>query len=433
MRILIQTQLSNYNKAGKFILECDSGWQMMLGRARVMLKLDPTLHIDIMCPYNEDCITPPDQLNGDLLVMYPGRLRFVKHSILANALATRYDFDFEGLGAILNEWTFNNRKKFRYDIVYINDPMLLRNFQALFHITLKYKPKFVTHSHFIDNPSCPKFPVETSLWQGQVEAARKSDWNFWQCESSMDVFFNEMSEEYRKNVLEEVIEKSTPYDDGYSSEEINSPINMANVRIDIDRFKRLTEGKTVLFVPNRIGAPGISSDYTNCGAFMRNTLPELRKLRDDFVVICGNPNQKISNDELETTSGPFGYINVVPDSLNRDEYKWIAKNSHIVVALYNQDSYGGTSSRECIDLGLVPLWLDNYEYEKISYEASWEQSYVGKADLTDLHEKASGLIDYVQHQVHHDALKSLQYVVRKRCSYESTTPKILDILRSLIA
>jgi hypothetical protein len=43
-RLLIQTQLSNYDTNGFFILACDSGWQMMLGRVREILKLVPDIH-----------------------------------------------------------------------------------------------------------------------------------------------------------------------------------------------------------------------------------------------------------------------------------------------------------------------------------------------------------------------------------------------------
>src|SRR6478736_5159318 len=118
-RLLIQTQLSNYDTKGNFILECDSGWQMVMGRVREMLKLNPDLQIDVMGPrvfgmYNGDSsvITPPHLVNPDMEWHYlysyndptiedRGRLNYIQHEIMSNALATRYDFHFESLSLIL--------------------------------------------------------------------------------------------------------------------------------------------------------------------------------------------------------------------------------------------------------------------------------------------------------------------------------------------
>lgn len=422
--MLIQTQLSNYNREGKFDLACDSGWQMVIGRARVLLDLDKSMFIDIMCPFFKDCIASPLTINLDLFEKFRSRLRVLQHDIIPNALSTRFDFNFDGLSVMLK--TVNQK----YDVVFLNDPMHLRNFKAMFLIGMNYVPKFVVHSHFIDNPSCPKFPIAASLWMGQVEAARRADWNFWQCESALNVFKEEISLEYKEHIVDEVMNKSTPWDDGYSSEEINSPVNLDNVRIDIERFEKNTKNKIILFVPNRIGDGKRSSDYTNCGHFMFKSLPELRRLRDDFVVICGNPNQKIPNEELESTCGQHGYLKVVPDSLNRDEFKWIARNSHIVVSLYNNDVYGGTVSRECIDLGLTPLWLDNYEYQKISKEADWK--ILARPDLSDVPQIASDLIDSVRNRKHSFWLSRLQHVIREKCSYEKTTINALNNIKSLL-
>lgn len=424
MNLLIQTQLSNYNANGKFILECDSGWQMMLGRARVFLKIDSDIDITIMCPFIEDCITSPYELNADLIQKYPNRIHFLHHKILPNALATRYDFDFQNIGNLIND----THKK--YDVIYINDPMLLRNYKALFFLTMKYRPRFVTHSHFIDETSCPKFPVEASLWQGQVEAARKSDYNFWQCESALDIFTKEMALEYKKDVVDTVLAKSRPFDDGYSSEEINSPVDMNNLRFNPHEFLGATKNKVVLFVPNRIGDGKRSSDYTGCGHFLFDVLPNLRLTRDDFVVVCGNPNQKFSNDELVQLCGHNGYLKLVPDSFNRDEYKWIAKNSHIVGAFYRNDSYGGTSSRECIDLGLFPLMIDNYEYSTIARLSGYE-NWLVKKDLSDIVEKTSNLIDDCKSQNNEliNSFKILQKIVFERCSYEKTCISALNIMK----
>jgi len=419
MRLLIQTQLSNYDTNGKFILEADSGWQMTMGRVRQMLKLVSDLKIDVMGPLYDQLITSPFVLNKDLFEKYKDRLRYVPHRIMPNALATRFDFDFEGLAEVLEL----DNPSLRPDAVYLNDPMHLRNFKALFEVKVKHQPKFFVHSHFIDNPECPKFPTTASLWLGQCEAAIRADYNFWQCESSMNVFFDSFSKTYNGEVLKQVMEKSSPWDDGYSSEEINTEIVKNNLRFSVDDFYRIIKDKIVIFVPNRIGGKGRSSDYTNCGKFMFEILPQLRKTRNDFVVFAGNPNQKFNNDELTETCGPHGYVSLVPDALTRDEFKFIVKHSDISVGLYDQDSYGGTVARECIDLGCLPLWLDNYEYTTIANNAGYQ--YLAKPDFSNIVEVVSNLMNSIKNddgEWRHSTLRVLKQEVRNRCSYEKTTP-----------
>lgn len=420
-RLLIQTQLSNYDKKGTFILEADSGWQMVMGRVRTMLDANPNLVIDVMCPFTDLVITNPEKLNIDLVRKHGDRLNFIKHNIMPNALATRYDFDFEALSRILN------LREVNYSHVYLNDPMHLRNFKVLFHLRAGYQPKFIVHSHFIDNPECPKFPVDASLWMGQVEAARRADLNFWQCESAMNVFFESMANEYKTEIINSVKAKSIPWDDGYSSDEINVEPNLNNVRFDPDEFKKLTQDKTIVFVPNRVGGMGRSSDYTNCGKFLFEHVNKVWEQRKDFVIIAGNPSQKFSNDELKDLCTPC--LNLVPDSLNRDEYRYVASKSHIVVGLYDQDAYGGTASRECIDLGCYPLWIDKYEYSLIKTETGYP--FVA-AEFSDLNKVMSDLIDYVKRVsfegTYNRNIEPLRKFIRKRCSYEKTTP---DAMRAM--
>jgi hypothetical protein len=431
-RLLVQTQLSNYDTNGKFILECDSGWQMVMGRVREMFKLNPELHVDVMGPYwdldgERQLKTHPWDINPDLFET--GRLRYIEHYIYSNALLTRYDFNFGHIVDMLRLGDHKVDPSLRYDAVYINDPLHLRNFRAMFFLKAGYVPKFYVHSHFIDNPECPKFPTEASLWMGQCEAARKADWNFWQCKSAMDVFFSSIAKEYQHHVVEEVRAKSEPWDDGYSSAEINAPLDEKNLRFDLHDVVEKLRGKVVIFVPNRIGGKGRSSDYTNCGKFMFEILPELRKRCNDFVVVCGNPSQKIFNHELEEWCGKDGYISLVPDSLRRDEFKFVARYSHIVVGLYDQDAYGGTAARECIELGCLPLWLDCNEYSSLAREAGYPTQWLAKPDFSNLVDVAAEMVFNVRAAGRPElnfVKNNLRSVVRKRCSYESTTPAAMQ-------
>lgn len=416
-RLLTQLQLSNYDTHGTWILECDSGFQMVMGRIREMLKLNPELHIDVIGPRRPTLRTQPEDIVPDLFASE--RLKWIEIDIAANALATRYEFNIIQVANML----FSDPGHVKYDAMYVNDPMLLRHYKALFLLYGKYKPNFFVHSHFIDNPECPKFPKEASLWLGQCEAAIKADFNFWQCESSMNVFFESMEKDFRPELVEKVAKKSLPWDDGYSQEEITSPIRVKNLRFGAEEWEKATQGKVVIFVPNRIGGKDRSSDYTNCGKFMFDLLPQLRQARENFVVVCGNPNQKIFNHELEEWCGKDGYVSLVPDAFNRDEFKFVARHSHIAVGLYDQDTYGGTVARECVELGCMPLWLDVNEYSSIAREANG-YPYMIKPDWSDFVETACQLVDRCEHQPPGTDrwLRTLQQVVRARCSYEATTP-----------
>jgi len=440
-RLLVQTQLSNINyKHNKFDLACDSGWQMVMGRVREMLARNPELDVTVMCPLMGD---EPGEEGQSQVVEHPtdvckalwekhgddsgdGRLHFFGHYILPNALVTRFDFDWTTLACGLDLGMMKIGRAPKYDAVYINDPMHLRNFKAMFYVVAGYQPGFYVHSHFVDVPEVPKFPKEASLWLGQCEASLRADYNFWQCESAMLQFFDSMGKWFTQDVVDDVRAKSMPWDDGYSSSEIRDLLDPNNVRFTPDEWDAKTRGKVVLFFPNRISPS--SGDYTNGMKFMFELLPKLRQRRQDFVVVCGNPNQKFSNKELEEKCGKDGYIKLTEDTFNRDEYKFVARHSDIALGLYNADAYGGTAARECIELGCLPLWLDNYEYSTLAREAdpANAQYILARPDLSDLVDKLDARICSFTRPAHRDECKEivrkLHQVVRNRCSYEATTP-----------
>jgi hypothetical protein len=404
------------------MLETDSGWQMMINRAREILNLTKDTVIDIMGP-DTQCLTNYRDINPDLWEKWEGtRLNYVAVPVIPNALVTRYDFQFSKLQSALS------LSEKRYDIVYINDPMQFRNYKTLFYLN-KQSPRFVVHSHFVDVPSVPKFPTETSLWLGQCEAAIRADFNFWQCDSALKEFEIEARKVFTKEIVDSIIAKSKPWDDGYSVTESNAAPLLSEISFDVEKeFHEATRDKVVLFVPNRIGGKGRSSDYTNCGKFMFEVLPELWKRRQDFVVIAGNPNQKFSNKELHSECGKHGYLKLTDRAFSRDEYKFIARNSDIVVALYTEDTFGGTASRECIDLGCLPLWVDVNEYSMLSKETKYP--YLVKKDLSNLADIASVLIEHCKFYSKDTRVSCgynlhLRNAVRKHSSYEATTSAAL--------
>jgi hypothetical protein len=148
--------------------------------------------------------------------------------------------------------------------------------------------------------------------------------------------------------------------------------------------------------------------------------------------LAGNPNQKFSNDELETLCP--AYLKLVPDAFNRDEYKTIASLNPISVGLYNQDSYGGTASRELMWKGTLPLWVDNYEYSTIAKMAGIPKSWLVQPDLSDIDEAFNCLLDSYYDDLKNsnntskviDVMKALRGIAYIRSSYEHTTANALS-------
>jgi len=416
-RLLIQTQLSNYDISGKYILECDSGWNMMIGRIIEILKHNETLKIDILVPKDEQVLTKPEEIVSQYANF--NRVKFLKQRLTNNAVKNRYDFNYHELENLLSD------KAKEYTHVYINDPMLLRNFKSLFYLSFKCQPKFITHSHFIDNPENPKVPADVTYWYGQMETAIRSDYNFWQCESAMNVFFESMSNFYSSDIISVIKNKSEPWDDGYSSSEINTPIDYGKLRF------KLPKDKLIVFIPNRVGGLGKSFDYTNAGKFMfgGQELNNLYNIRKDFIVVSGNPSQKISNDELTHLCKP--YVKLVPGTFTRNEYRYIASKAHINVGLYDNDSYGGTAWRECIDLGCLPLSVNIYEYKLFFDELSYP--FKVNVDFGNMIETLNDMLNFSREYSYCDENGVTRYTkdfnirksVLEKCSYEKTTPNKL--------
>lgn len=441
-RLLVQTQLSVIDSRHRFVLEQDSGWQMVMGRVREMLRINPELCIDVMGPDmdegHEQCRSHPCDVNPDLWEEYghegQGRLGYVGRTVVPNALATRYDFGWLGTATALDLGMHVPAPSRRYDAVYVNDPMQLRNLRTLFAVVGGYQPRFFVHSHFIDLPSKPKFGGE--LWLGQCEAALKADFNLWQCESSMREFLGEMSRWYAEGLVDQVSLKSSPWDDGYSQAEITSPVVADNMRFSEAEWRAKTDGKAVLFFPNRVSRS--SGDYTNSYRFLFEAVPALRQRRQDFVVVA-NPSKHYPREQLDRLCGPNGFVSLTDDGFNRDEYRFVASHSDVVVALYDNDAYGGTASRECIELGCVPLWLDLNEYSSLALEAGGglDRLLLARPDFSDLVQKADALIGH--HFVGQDkversdagrmaVVRAVRAVVRRRCSYEATTPGAMQVM-----
>ena len=420
-RVLMQMQLSNYDTQGRYILECDSNFQLTVGRTREWLKHDPTLHIDILVPNGYQTLTSPENLTEGI----PGfaeRVTFIRQKLTNHAIKTRYDFDFEHVGHVLSE--FGDL----YTHVYINDPLLYRHFKALFFMKFKSKPKFVVQNHFIDEPKCPKFPSDVSMWHGQVEAAIRADVNVFFGEQLKQDLLGSMKEHYNTKTIKSVEKKTLVWKGCYSSTEINTPVDLTDLRFDPNH--EIFDGqKMIVLVPNRVGGMGRSSDYTNAGKFLFEVANEVYKTRQDFVVVAGNPNQKFTNAELAAMCKPL--VNLVPDTFRRNEFRHIARKAHINVGLYNQDTHGGTAWRECIDLGCMPLSNDMHEYKHFFDKVKYP--FRVKNDLSDVAEVFNDLLNHVKKTWYvlpnEHITRSEDFGLRKavvdECSYENSAEQCM--------
>ncbi len=421
-RILWQPQLSNYDTQGRFILTADSNWQIFVLKAREMVKADPEIKIDVIVPMPENCLESASQL------LYEHRIQdhvvLVYMPIVPSALVTRFDFPWERIKSALGAWLKE------YTHVYINDPMLLRHYKALFFLN-KASPKFVIQTHFLDSPISRIVPDEVSYWHGIVEACTKADVCLWHCQSMEDVFFEALGRDYQQHIVNSIMAKSDVWKDGYSSTEINRSVDHANLRFD----PKSLDCKTVVWVPNRVGGLGKSFDYTNNGKFLFEVVPEVWRQRmgrglhteTDFVVVAGNPNQKITNDEIVEHCP--AYVKLVDGPVNRDEYRWLSARADVVVGLYTNDTNGGLASLESIDAGMaVPLFPDIYEYQVYFDAIDWPHELRIKPDLSDAAEVMNRVLDQCHLGATALKVKALREFIQRYASYEHTTPEMMKRL-----
>lgn len=412
MHILWQLQLSNYfaneGEDSKFSLTGDSNWTVFISKAKAMLELDPTIKFDIVMPENWKC-------HEDYLVLLiehgiAHAVNVIQLDIMCSALSTRYDFDYVQLESDL---AVNAEK---YTHVYINDPCLTANYMSVFN-SFGLRPKYITQCHFLNTPSNPLVPTDVSYWWRTVEAYFKSDLMIWHSEAQENEFFAALS---HCGVLHADITKSFVWKSGHSIAGCNRIICMDNLRFDPDV---LENGKPIVWLPNRIGGLGKSFDYTNNGAFMFDT--DFADL--DFIIVAGNPSQKISNDELAEQEPR--YMKLVDGALNLDEYTYLSRRADIVVALYTKDSNGGIAVLEAIHNNVIPMMTNVNEYKKYFDSVNWPfWARVGSglnntADV--LHELLTNR-DVFQHYT--DAVKRY---VDEHMSLEATTKLFMERLTRL--
>lgn len=410
-RILFQLQLSNYTPDGKFVLTADSNWQIFCTKVLQMVKIRPDLKVDVIVPSESQCLENVDELLREHCLtdnVFP-----VNIPIQTNAPATRYDFSWSMIKFML-EGKIDN-----YSHVFINDPMLLPNYRALFHLA-RLKPKFILQTHFLDSPVARVVDPELSYWYGTVDACNKSDMFLWHCNSMQDVFREALEIEFKPEVVDRLMKKSDVFKDGYSINEIRKPVNLGNIRFDTSKL----DGKTIIWIPNRVGGLGKSFDYTNNGKFMFDIIPKLWEQRQDFVVIAGNPNQKVSNDEIAAACP--AYMKLLPGPVNRDEYRWLSRRADIVGAFYTNDTNGGLACLESLEFNSVPLFPDIYEYSVYFNESQFPTELRISPDFSNAVEVTSRLLDQFKTEDVVAATGRMRKFIRSYAAYENTTLEMMS-------
>jgi hypothetical protein len=411
-------QYSNYSAAGEFILEADSNWQLVVMKLPEMIKVNPDLVVRVIAP-TKYTKSPYKLLSSSFPKWQEFDIDLIPTEIACNAPQTRYDFDF-------NHWALRCKTVLgkEYTHVYANDPMLVRHLRAVFSLnkTLKTQPRFVVNTHFLDTPAQPLVPTDISYWHGTVEGCIKSDQVIWHSKSMQDQWLEAANKDYRHHVINDILKKSTIWKDGYLQAQASAPPNMNNVRFDTKAL--LACGKKIVWVPNRVGGLGKSFDYTNNGKFLFEIVPELWKIRQDFVVIAGNPSQKISNDEIAELCPAFQKL--VDGPMNLDEYYWLSQNCDIVVALYTIDTNGGLAALESIESKAVPLFPDVFEYKHYFDSVAWPEALRINPDLSHAHVVLSNLLNTFGSNDIESKRLELQKFVRSYASYEETVRPAME-------
>jgi hypothetical protein len=404
MRWLWQLQLSNQFN-GKFSLTGDSNWTMFIAKARELKKHDPDITFFLVVPLSSQIHEDVEhELRRNGLI----NCTIVRQMWTpTNAVVSRYHFDTKAWHEVL----FASYPH----VVYMNDPCLVGNIRSLL-TQYKFGSLLISQCHFLDTPQIPLVPVDCTYWNRTVEATEKADLNIWHCKTQE----LEWADLHPFNHHKSVVWKS-----GHSTTLLDEPINMDNLRFDPSI---IPHGARVVWVPNRIGGLGKSFDYTNNGRFLFDELPKCKD--QDFIVLCGNPSQKISNDEIAELVP--NYVKLVDGALNYDEYKWCTQRADIVVSLYDKDSNGGIAVLEAIYHGAVPFMPDINEYSRYFNDANWPYGPRIMGDLSDIAESLDMLNRWMGEEVMPNLRSQMQKAI-EQYSIENSTKEFYRTIREKVS
>jgi len=386
MKILYVLQPSVTNRDGKYVA-ADSNVEMMKHVIKEIL-LYRKWEFDVLVPKRESLNFSFEE------IINSKRVNFVEWDYPENPVKGRFHFNSKQLP----------RKD--YDVLWNNISELTKNFRVFYDLPI------INCNYFLDTPdySIAKSSAYTYFLR-QVEGALAADLVPFTCFSTRKRFLNQVSKYLNLKFAEKIRNKSTIWDFGVSTAELNGKKSKKN------REKIIT-------FPNRITQ---NPDYTNFLPFLR-AIKKLRKMREDFKVQVFNPSYKYySNIDLSKIMPNYFRMPSFPNSPNREEYIKGLWNSWIGVTLFLREAYGGICHRElivCDNLVITPK-VNEYLYHQGEH-----YPFYCKSDFSDLHEVMNHALYLTQKEIN-KIMQNVKSSVINNSSYERVIPRVIEDIEKL--
>ena len=269
------------------------------------------------------------------------RVLFKAHDYPVDAFLNRQNFPARDM---------ENLIKLDYDLIINNIPEISRNIKSIIEIN-KLKTKLITQCFWLDCPEIGEAKVPTNMsydWR-QFDGFECSDWATFTCNSTKEAFIENSKHKFADKYVQNVLNKSSIWDFGYSQKEADEYRPMLINRVPNPR---------ILFL-NRLS--GIN--YSHHEEFFE-VIRDIWKERQDFEVVFTNPSRKISFEEIsEKCPAYVPYKDNKP--LSRKEYWELLYAGDVSVHLFTIERYSGCALRESIAANNIPIVAQCYEQERI--------------------------------------------------------------------
>jgi hypothetical protein len=404
MKILYVLQQSIYDSNGKWI-SADSNINMFAGIVSKILEIKPDWEFFVLIglPF-KDIKKPTEILNHK-------NVHYIENNYPVSSVLSRYHFDVNNFVKLF--------KEVKPDVIWNNIPSLTRNWRAIIEESKNSSnvknPLLINCNYWIDTLQEPKvFDERTSYGIRQIDGALAADLVPFTCNSTKEIFLEEVKLRLGDFYYKKILEKSTIWDFGFSSDELLQ--NYSNKKFD----------KVTIVFPNRLS--GIN--YTHHKEFIE-AVNELYVERQDFQVIFTNPSQKISWETLRKNVLPLTILKT--SNLTRKEYVNLLWSSDIVVNLFDKERYGGCANVEAIFCKCLPIMTRYGEYKRRAAKA-----YKYFIDLpispAKIKQKLNLAIDEIKHNGNEaSAFKNVMLQEVLNSSFEIVNSKVVkDIEDSLL-
>lgn len=396
MKILYIVQQSVYNNDNKWS-SADSNINMTIGSIKSLIdKTDWEFYV-LLAPIEDFC-----DIKKYSNLLNHKQVHYIDWKRPVDAFLNRNHFDVFEFDRIIKSLP-------NIDVIWNNIVELSRNIKTYLFFK-NPKIKLISGCYWLDSPYLDiqnKIDRSISYEPRQFDGFACSDLLSFTCMSTKNAFIENAKKKYKNEFVDEIINKSTVWDFGYSQKEL-----------DFYYTKERFEKKTILFL-NRMSP----TNYTRHIEFI-DAVNLLYEQRRDFQVIFTNPSQKISWDWLKKEVKPI-YI-YSEKILNRKEYVRLLWKSGISIHLYTKELYGGCSNREAIYTNNIVITPKVYEYFSIQRD---DYPFYVKKDLTNLIEILNKALDsnFIETK-HHLEIKKRN----TNSSYEVVSKRIIEDIDKLM-